>query len=798
MNNMKDQALARPMFAQMAQSIDNLEQQIDNAEDYAGIMNAIRGDEATVAERRQELGGLVGKKDANKTPESVLTLIQPTLGIMETVQEGGVSADGVGITSGLTEQAPGQAEAKARIAMGEQPVRRASGSTGAEDIATKLSGLTSLIPEPQGYETYLKQYQDVLGDTPTGFEFNPVISGLNLASAIANAPRGELLSTILSKETIKDVGDPILQMAQAKSKQDQALKLKALDAETAAKTSAAQQKSNLLKTALPKLLESDDITVQIDGTGQPFIVNKTTGETTPFGKPTPTEYTTFTTTDGTVYNFNKQTGEYKATDVANAPARSAIKLGDGRTALIDLTATDPTKNIKYLGTKKVDDKYEFKNVGGGVLVSNKQTGTTEFKTVEGMPVDFEVYGSAESGFFKVDKNGTVSPITADETGVSVPLTDFQREIKQFKEVQAKLLGMDPTDEGYAETLLEFQAFSEKYTPVKDSEFERIANANAERIYQNTEGTEQDKQAAKNEYLAKTYNDYVVAKSTVTQNYNPNEALDKEFANIFGKQVAEIGKGAENADKLAKLSNLALAASDNFKTGAFAETRLNIIKMTEALGGVDIMRSALGEERFNRFFKEDLDNVASGELLQSVGSQFAIMMAEAFPGNLNQSEVDLIIKAAPNIGVSRKGLETLNAVFNAANNRAQLEAKYTSEFLQDPANQGLGAEAKYAKYNDGLREIRAANKVITEEIVNTIEAEAQGALEVPDGGIRIKQPDGGFNVLTANQAQVFEVAKNNDLNDFLAKWPDLTTQYPEFADDDPQATYQLLKGFTRVN
>ena len=46
-------------------------------------MNAMRGDERTMKERRQELGGIVGMKDANKTPESVVTLVQPVMQMRE-------------------------------------------------------------------------------------------------------------------------------------------------------------------------------------------------------------------------------------------------------------------------------------------------------------------------------------------------------------------------------------------------------------------------------------------------------------------------------------------------------------------------------------------------------------------------------------------------------------------------------------------------------------------------------------------------------------------------------------------
>ena len=55
------------------------------AKDPVELMNAMRGDERTMKERRQELGGIVGMKDANKTPESVVTLVQPVMQMREAV-----------------------------------------------------------------------------------------------------------------------------------------------------------------------------------------------------------------------------------------------------------------------------------------------------------------------------------------------------------------------------------------------------------------------------------------------------------------------------------------------------------------------------------------------------------------------------------------------------------------------------------------------------------------------------------------------------------------------------------------
>ena len=52
---------------------------LDEAQNYEDVMNSMRGDQASVEERRQELAGVVGPGDAGQTPESVLTLVQPVM-----------------------------------------------------------------------------------------------------------------------------------------------------------------------------------------------------------------------------------------------------------------------------------------------------------------------------------------------------------------------------------------------------------------------------------------------------------------------------------------------------------------------------------------------------------------------------------------------------------------------------------------------------------------------------------------------------------------------------------------------
>ena len=78
-----DPQVLEGVLAAAEQEIGNL----DEAEDFETIMNTIRGDEASVEERYQELAGIVGEEDAMQTPESVLTLVQPAI-VMGAVDQG--------------------------------------------------------------------------------------------------------------------------------------------------------------------------------------------------------------------------------------------------------------------------------------------------------------------------------------------------------------------------------------------------------------------------------------------------------------------------------------------------------------------------------------------------------------------------------------------------------------------------------------------------------------------------------------------------------------------------------------
>jgi hypothetical protein len=88
------QALQDAMFA-AAQNFSS----IDEATNFEEVMNGIRGDTATIEERRSELAGMVGPDDAGQTPESVLALIQPVMQMAQVDQGiGSIAPEAMGQT----------------------------------------------------------------------------------------------------------------------------------------------------------------------------------------------------------------------------------------------------------------------------------------------------------------------------------------------------------------------------------------------------------------------------------------------------------------------------------------------------------------------------------------------------------------------------------------------------------------------------------------------------------------------------------------------------------------------------
>ena len=65
------------------QYVDEMMVGIDTADSTEELIDAIRGNDKTLQQRYDELAGFVGEADASATPESVLTLVQPTIMMTE-------------------------------------------------------------------------------------------------------------------------------------------------------------------------------------------------------------------------------------------------------------------------------------------------------------------------------------------------------------------------------------------------------------------------------------------------------------------------------------------------------------------------------------------------------------------------------------------------------------------------------------------------------------------------------------------------------------------------------------------
>ena len=112
-----------------AEALMAQEQAIDQAQDFGGLMSAIRGKPVSEEEARSELAELVGPEDAQATPDSVLALVQPVMelskgqGIAQFVEEvespetqtmaqGGPVKLANGLTPGMNMAPPGLMESE--------------------------------------------------------------------------------------------------------------------------------------------------------------------------------------------------------------------------------------------------------------------------------------------------------------------------------------------------------------------------------------------------------------------------------------------------------------------------------------------------------------------------------------------------------------------------------------------------------------------------------------------------------------------------------------------------------------
>ena len=268
------------VVAGMLNEVDQGIRNLDQAEDFETVMNAMRGDSASIEERRGELAAVVGPEDAAQTPESVLTLVQPVMqiaaidqglgglaqeqmtapvegpmaeGIMSTVapptdQEAGGTPPVNFKDGGLVRRGDNQPVVKMQT--GGDPIAQA-GRLG-ELYQQKMPLYTSILGDPsQGLEEQkrLTQAQMLFDVANTALAFAAPMEGerpgMSPAERLAMAARSTQLP-----QTIGARAQAQLEREQAAKTQEQQMKLSALSAAEAGLTAEAKAAADLKKQEL--------------------------------------------------------------------------------------------------------------------------------------------------------------------------------------------------------------------------------------------------------------------------------------------------------------------------------------------------------------------------------------------------------------------------------------------------------------------------------------------------------------------------------------------------------------------
>jgi hypothetical protein len=202
------------------------------AKDPVELMNAMRGDERTMKERRQELGGIVGMKDANKTPESVVTLVQP---VMQMREAQAPVDQGIGQIAQRTMDTPVTKEMTQGIVQKFNTGKEVKATTLTQQLADRLRGSGQAAPSSQSsmmdyYNKNLELARQIYGGDEEA-DRKQALANLLLGGL---APAGlQIAQGVPVAEALMPIG-PLLatsgaSVREAKNKREAAAKASALD-----------------------------------------------------------------------------------------------------------------------------------------------------------------------------------------------------------------------------------------------------------------------------------------------------------------------------------------------------------------------------------------------------------------------------------------------------------------------------------------------------------------------------------------------------------------------------------------
>mgnify|MGYP003110565588 CR=1 FL=1 len=751
----------------IASGIETLFANIDNAENPKEIMDAIRGDEASVEERRTELGQLVGKADADQTPESVLTMVQPLMTVIEST--GGIAS----LDADEGEESPvapnideaNQAEAIARMMQNEPTAMLSVGTT--PNINQKIAGMEALAKTPVGLLALSQMYapkvtplpdlQKQFLDRPSAYkEYAETLPGLTLAKfgqIIGRSPT--LIGAALDPETAK-LTDPFLQLSLLKAKEDASRLEKASDVFTKQTEASAKAKADLAKPIFTELAKSGftfskndmgDIIAQNTRTGEVRVVQSGPGKiiqeggfvgriTSDPGGGTSLKVIREAPNIGTFKDEASGKTYIYDTNQINSKGELTFQTVGGKSQA-QLTAENvvikegPGGSIYFInkGTGSAIEKVKGRNEtdikqvpGVGLVLVDKTNKTT--KVLEGTKgTNYKTYGTEKTGFVAVDFN------SVDDQGnfKKVQLTDgvqpevFQK-IDKLNKAQATI--RDPKVNRFSSQYKDAQTTLKVLSRelFNTSEFENVVQEKADILfgkYVKAGLSETDASALVDEFRNEAFTDFINKKSTVTTTYNPTEAMDKVYATSIEKFITKARTNAEANDKLANYAGIFKEGSKGFKTGTLAATRLSIGKFLNAVPTLRTkLEDAVGADNLQDFLG---GKIATGETMNKIGAQFAIIFASNFPGNLNQSEVDLVKEAGPQLSTTADGIALMEKIFAQASKRSTDELQIIEKIMTDPKLKGLKPEDKYFKLTSAIDAYRKENKLVTREMIDTLKS-----------------------------------------------------------------------------
>jgi len=757
----------------IAAGIETLFQNIDNAENPKEIMDAIRGDEASVEERRTELGQLVGKTDADQTPESVLTMVQPLMTVIEST--GGIAsldAEDSPVAPNIGEA--NQAEAIARMMQNEPTAMLNLGAVPNED--NTVSGLQALqqstssplgvlalaqrlAPRTPSLASFQKQYEDKPSAYAQYADVLPYQLLSQFGQIVGRSPT--LLSAALDPQTVK-LADPVLQlnMLQAKEKADRSTK--ATEAFTEAKRDAEKAKSDLYGKILPKFLDrkssvfeaKDGSLYQVSPEGTPTLIKPGQDKTVIVGNtllrldPTTNKFVQEYSKPGSELQLystpkgqfaidlssKKADGSYSVSALPGGQTSEEISAqffkfydtGDGGGFAIDTrrpTIEGPGGSMvmNTLFERQGRDKTTTQSTQAGLMVVNESNPEKSFLIPDTAKKEFIKVGTKETGFRMINK--------FSGEGFNVPgLKEFQPEyfkkLDKFTEASKIINNPDQfTDAKVKKAQLEFNALSKELLPA-NTEFEKLRDDNANlfraELMKNAgaDVNEKDIDAQVDQFIFNLNNDRITKLTTNASQYDTQKSLKDTYSKMLGKLQEDTSDRVRNSLALKKLANLQSLVSDQTRTGSTAPFRLAVGKFLEDVGIKKNVINALGisEGEYDDFLGGTLGNL---QLASKIGSQFAVEFASSFPGNLNQSEVELIQNAGINLTTTKEGIKVMESIFKAEAKRNESEEKIINDYMANEANSSKTPMKQYAEIQAKLIKNRKDNPLITPEIKDQI-------------------------------------------------------------------------------